>query len=184
MIKFDSSSKKQLIDVSQENNVFIEGNLLKLIDCKDDAEFSNYIDSATRKDRLQREKRLEITKQIQTQNRELIKREEENKKLMVDLKIALKNSEDAKKIAEDDLVFLQRKTQNELITRIVNFALWIVGGTGISTTLLYLVAMYTSHDIKILESAWINMFGILLTNSFSIIGTIMGVKYGNQILNK
>jgi hypothetical protein len=36
------------------------------------------------------------------------------------------------------------------------------------------------HDSKIIESTWSNLFGILLTNSFSIIGTIMGVKHANS----
>lgn len=184
MVQFDEKCKKQLIDVSKEYNIHIEGNLLKLIDSQNDKEFDNYIKDAIFKDRQKKEKRLGITKQVQSQNKELIKREHENQKLMNDLKVALESAEKAKDIAEEDLVILQKKTQTELITRIVNFALWIVGGTGISTTLLYIIAMFTDHDIKILESAWINMFGILLTNSFSILGTIMGVKYGNQILNK
>ena len=35
-------------------------------------------------------------------------------------------------------------------------------------------------DTDIIGSTWSNMFGILLTNSFSIIGTIMGVKYATD----
>lgn len=36
------------------------------------------------------------------------------------------------------------------------------------------------YDSKIIESTWSNLFGILLTNSFSIVGTIMGVKYATE----
>jgi len=39
--------------------------------------------------------------------------------------------------------------------------------------------MVRGLDAKIIESTWSNLFGILLTNSFSIIGTIMGVKHAN-----
>jgi hypothetical protein len=38
-------------------------------------------------------------------------------------------------------------------------------------------------DTTLLGNAWTNMFGILLTNSFSIIGTIMGVKYATESKN-
>jgi hypothetical protein len=40
-----------------------------------------------------------------------------------------------------------------------------------------MVALFSNKDTAIIGSTWSNMFGILLTNSFSIIGTIMGVKY-------
>jgi hypothetical protein len=45
---------------------------------------------------------------------------------------------------------------------------------------LYLVAMFTGKDTQIIGSTWSNMFGILLTNAFSIVGTIMGVKYASE----
>lgn len=37
-----------------------------------------------------------------------------------------------------------------------------------------------STNTVLLGSTWSNMFSILLTNSFSIIGTIMGVKYASE----
>jgi hypothetical protein len=48
---------------------------------------------------------------------------------------------------------------------------------GITTTILYTMAIMMGKDTTLLGNAWSNLFGILLTNSFSIIGTIMGVKY-------
>ncbi len=36
------------------------------------------------------------------------------------------------------------------------------------------------QESTFLGSTWSNMFSILLTNSFSIIGTIMGVKYASE----
>ena len=43
-----------------------------------------------------------------------------------------------------------------------------------------IVAIVTKSDTQIIGSTWSNMFGILLTNSFSIVGTILGVKYGTS----
>ena len=53
-------------------------------------------------------------------------------------------------------------------------------GVGIVTTLIYMLAIYTDKDTQIIGSTWSNMFGILLTNAFSIVGTIMGVKYASE----
>jgi hypothetical protein len=55
-----------------------------------------------------------------------------------------------------------------------------VCGVGVVTTLMFALTIIYGIDNKIVESAWSNMFGILLTNSFSIIGTIMGVKYASE----
>jgi hypothetical protein len=53
-------------------------------------------------------------------------------------------------------------------------------GVGITTTILYIISIFTGKDTQIIGSTWSNMFGILLTNAFSIVGTIMGVKYANK----
>jgi len=54
-------------------------------------------------------------------------------------------------------------------------------GVGIITTVLYAIALFNpTIDTTLLGSTWSNLFGILLTNSFSIIGTIMGVKYASS----
>ena len=82
--------------------------------------------------------------------------------------------------AVEDLDTLQKRTQFELIGLIVKSALYVIIGVGLITTGLYVFAMTNHYDTKILESSWSNMFGILLTNSFSIIGTIMGVKYATD----
>ena len=88
-------------------------------------------------------------------------------------------AEHAKEIAETDLSLLQKKTQTELMGSIVRVALWVIMGVGFVTTGLYVFVLLLGHDSKIIESTWSNLFGILLTNSFSIIGTIMGVKHAN-----
>ena len=89
-------------------------------------------------------------------------------------------AEQAKEVAETDLSLLQKKTQTELMGSIVRVALWVIMGVGFVTTGLYVFVLLLGHDSKIIESTWSNLFGILLTNSFSIIGTIMGVKHATQ----
>jgi len=101
---------------------------------------------------------------------------------MIDLKEAVEKAESAKKAAENDLDLVQKKTQFELIGNIVNVALYTIMGVGIITTALYAAALFWggSQDTTLLGNTWSNLFGILLTNSFSIIGTIMGVKYAAE----
>ena len=45
---------------------------------------------------------------------------------------------------------------------------------------MYGWAIFSGVDTQIIGSTWSNMFGILLTNAFSIVGTIMGVKYATD----
>ena len=67
-----------------------------------------------------------------------------------------------------------------MIGKIVRVALIVILSVGIISTGLYVTAMLTGKDTQIVGSTWSNMFGILLTNAFSIIGTIMGVKYASE----
>jgi hypothetical protein len=176
-MKLDSNIKQYLLDIQKKHQIYLEGNLLKIIESDGDQEFKEYLDTAISKDKENRRKRLDITKQIQAQNKELITVNEENQRLMNELQVALEKTEIAKKTAEDDLDVLQKKTQFELINLIVKVALWMIIGVGVVTSLLYGIVLFSGKQSDIIESTWSNMFSILLTNSFSIIGTIMGVKY-------
>jgi hypothetical protein len=226
MIKLNKETKLDLIHILNTKNVFLEGNIIKLIDSDGDLEFEDYLKKCAERDVLNRRKRLEITKKIQSQNNELSKLNEHNEKILFDLQQALneaeeskkkieaqnselingkeendrisqnlreemansekarKDAESAKENAENDLDILQKKTQFQLISTIVKVALGVILGVGLVTTLLYIVAMFTGKDTQIIGSTWSNMFGILLTNAFSIIGTIMGVKYASENLKK
>jgi Fe2+ transport system protein B len=220
-MKICKKDKEQLLELYRTKNIVLEGNILKVIE-GDDPEFESYINESIQRDRDSRKKRLDITKKIQSQNRELsdlnsenqkimeelrktiqdvessktqiesqnkelILWREENEKISEDLKNEIKKSEDArleaeraKDNAENDLDIMQKKTQFELISTIVKVALFVILGVGLITTILYIVAMFTGKDTQIIGSTWSNMFGILLTNAFSIIGTIMGVKYASE----
>lgn len=181
MIRLDKGTKAQLLEVYKNKHISLEGNILKIIDYdKDDEEFNKYLDDSKAEDRDSRRKRLDITKQIQIQNNELKDAEKKNKQLMIDLQVALDEAKKAKDAAVEDLDTLQKRTQFELMGMIVKVALIVIIGVGSLTTILYLLALINHWDTKLLETTWSNMFGILLTNSFSIIGTIMGVKYATE----
>jgi hypothetical protein len=109
---------------------------------------------------------LELTEKLQT---EMVKSEQ-----------ARIRAEEAKHNAENDLDVLQKKTQNELISTIVRVALWVIMGVGIITTGVYVLTLFVGKDTQVISAAWSNIFGILLTNAFSIVGTIMGIKYATE----
>ena len=220
MIVLDKDTKKKLIDIFKSKNIGLEGNITKLIDAEDDQEFREYLKTCIEKDTTTRRKRLEMTKQVQVQNKDLTTLNEENQRIMEELqntltsmeeqknqiecqnsellewkkeneKIgaelveAMKQSEQARVIAENakneaenNLDLIQKKTQFELINNIVKVALYVIIGVGGITTGIYVYSMSIGMDTDIIGSTWSNMFGILLTNSFSIVGTILGVKYG------
>lgn len=180
-INFPKEVCDELQRVAEEKKIFLEGNILKVIESTEFESFSDYIAKAKKNDEENRRKRLEVTRTVQDQNKELIASKEENDALMLDLKEALALAEEAKTAAESDLDIMQKKSQFELIGNIVSYALYIIAGIGIVTTSLYIWAIWlNSEETTLIGSTWSNLFGILLTNSFSIIGTIMGVKYASE----
>jgi len=220
MIVLDKDTKKILMETLKTKNIGLEGNITKLIDAQDDKEFKEYLKTCIEKDISSRRKRLEITKQVQVQNKDLTTLNDENQRMMEELQntltsieeqksqIECQNSEliawkmenekieaelveamkqseqarivaeNAKNEAENNLDVIQKKTQFELINNIVRVALYVIIGVGTITTGIYVYSMTIGMDTDIIGSTWSNMFGILLTNSFSIVGTILGVKYG------
>jgi methyl-accepting chemotaxis protein len=80
----------------------------------------------------------------------------------------------------EDLEATIKKSQNELIGTIVKTALAVIVSVGFITTLMYSFAILSNKDTQIIGSTWSNMFSVLLTNAFSIVGTIMGIKYATS----
>jgi hypothetical protein len=215
MIKLDKNTKVQLIELYKTKKISLEGNILKLIESDSDEEFASYIKDSIDRDKDNRRKRLDITKQVQSQNNDLTKWKSENERVNKELTIALaeaeesnkamlaakqeaekslekaqiarieaddarQKSENAKILAENDLDLLQKKSQFELIGTIVKVSLWVILGVGVATTLMYLIALTAKLDTTVIGATWSNIIGILLTNAFSIVGTIMGVKYASE----
>ena len=194
-MKVDKSIRDWLLDVQKAKRITLEGNILKLLEAdEDDEAFLKYIKDALEKDKESRRKRLDITKQVQEQNKNLLISQEENERMNEELKVALNLAEEekikaeaakaeaviAKDAALNDLDIAQKRSQFELIGTIVRVALYVIIGVGFTTTAMYVVALLTKSDTQIIGSTWSNMFGILLTNAFSIVGTIMGVKYASE----
>ncbi len=112
-MKLSKEDKKQLLELSKSKNIYLEGNIIKLIE-GDDTEFEQYLKDAAEKDRESRRKRLEITKKIQAQNSELSKLNEQNSKMMQDLEQTLKNVEESKEqIESQNNELLQWREENE-----------------------------------------------------------------------
>jgi len=162
-MKLNKETKKQLLDLWHERRIALEGNILKVIDSEGDDEFQKYIDEALNK--------AESAK-------------EEAESARIEAEKAKIEAENAKLAAENDLDLIQKKTQFELIGTIIRVALWVILGVGIVTTAVYLIALFTGVDTAVIGSTWSNIIGILLTNSFSIVGTIMGVKYASESKEK
>jgi multidrug efflux pump subunit AcrB len=107
--------------------------------------------------------------------------------LSKDLQLELEKSQKLKNAIEieknaalNDLDVMIKKGQSELIKVIVKVALAVIVGVGLVTTVLYWMAIIMGKDTQIIGSTWSNMFSVLLTNAFSIVGTIMGIKYATQ----
>jgi Fe2+ transport system protein B len=195
MIEVTKHTRDILLGVAKKRKVYVEGNFLKLLKAPDgDIEFEEYLRLCKEKDSTARRKRLQVTKQVQQQNKELVDKQKETDELMIELQQALESAKESEEEANqlrheaekgmgkalEDLELMQKKTQFELISTIVKVALVVIIGVGVITTLMYGLALMTGSDTQIIGSTWSNMFGILLTNAFSIVGTIMGVKYATE----
>jgi hypothetical protein len=165
---------------AKDKKVYIEGNFVKILKGSLDDDVVTYIEECKTKDKLARKKRLDVTKQVQAQNKELEEAAIVKEALVIELQNEKDEAEKLRDEAVEDLDLMQKRTQFELIGLIVKVALVIIVGVGALTTLMYIVALLAGKDTTILGNAWSNLFGILLTNSFSIIGTIMGVKYATE----
>ena len=103
-MKISSQSRDLLLSLAKEKKVFLEGNLLKVIkaDAKD-TEFAEYLKACKNRDNTARKKRLEVTKQVQSQNKELANAAAANEKLMEELQVALGDAEKLRDEAVEDL---------------------------------------------------------------------------------
>jgi methyl-accepting chemotaxis protein len=124
---------------------------------------------------------------IATDVTESVNNKKEIDLLSKDLQLQLKESEKLKDSIEkernaalQDLDATLKKSQSELIKIIVQCALGVIISVGFITTVMYSFAILSNKDTQIIGSTWSNMFSVLLTNAFSIVGTIMGIKYATQ----
>jgi hypothetical protein len=173
----DKDSRRKRLEITKK--VQSQNNDLSILN-EENQKMMNDLQSTLKETEEQRVK-------IEIQNEELIEWRKENEKIQQDLQKEMINSERARIDAEDakinalnDLDILQKRNQTELISTIVRVALYIIVGVGIVTTGVYIVTLFSGKDAQIISAAWSNIIGILLTNSFSIVGTIMGIKYATE----
>jgi predicted RNase H-like nuclease (RuvC/YqgF family) len=124
---------------------------------------------------------------FELQNNELNEWKTTNIRLTEELRVEMIRAEQskleaeaAKQNAENDLDLLQKRNQTELISTIVKVALYVIVGVGVITTGVYVFTLIVGKDTQVISATWSNIFGILLTNAFSIVGTIMGIKYASN----
>ena len=174
-MKFSQDAQTSLIELAEQKGVRLEGAILKAIDVEcGDIQFIDYIKESIERDQDSRKKRLEIMKELQSKNRVLLDIQDK-------LKSALFDAENAKKVVMQDLELLQKKNQFHMMRRIVNLAIGVVAAVGFVATAVYVFALIKNREVERVGTVWASLTGILLTNSFSILGTIMGVKYaGNK----
>jgi hypothetical protein len=165
---------------AKANKVYLEGNFVKILSKSLPTDVKEYVEECKIKDKQARKKRLDVTKKVQQQNKELEEAAVVKESLVLELQNEKDEAEKLRDEAVEDLDILQKRTQFELIGLIVKVALIVIVMVGITTTILYTTAIMMGKDTTLLGNAWSNLFGILLTNSFSIIGTIMGVKYAAE----
>lgn len=103
-----SETRKRLIDLADKMGLYLEGNVLKLVDGNGDEPFEQYLKEAAARDLVIRSKRLKITKQIQEQNKSL-------SALNDQLRLTITNLEQARDQAEEALRTSNR--QNEGIAQ-------------------------------------------------------------------
>ena len=68
-MRLSKESEDQFLELSK-SNIYIEGNILKKIE-SENKEFLSYISKAKAIDEDKRKKRLEVTRTVQNQNKEL-----------------------------------------------------------------------------------------------------------------
>ena len=90
MIKVTEHTRNVLLEVAKTKKIYIEGSFLKILKTPPgDTEFEEYLKLCKDKDTSKRKKRLEVTKQVQSQNKELTIAAKKNEQLAEDLKAAL-----------------------------------------------------------------------------------------------
>ena len=90
MIQVTEHTRNILLEIAKKNKIYVEGSFLKLLTAApDDKEFADYLKLCREKDTANRRKRIEVAKEVQKQNKELILAADENEHLAQELKEAL-----------------------------------------------------------------------------------------------
>ena len=117
-IKLDEKTKEQLITLWKTKKIGLEGNIIKLIDDEGDEELMTYIKETSEKDKETRMKRLEMTKQIQNQNKDLVSWKDENERIQTELRESLKTTEESMQQAHSSRLESEKMREEAEFSRI------------------------------------------------------------------
>ena len=143
MISSKDTVKEAMLK-AKSKKVYIEGNFVKLLSDTSDPDVKDYIEECKSRDLNSRKKRLQITKQVQKQNRDLEEAAVVKEALVLELQNSLEESKKLRDEALEDLEVMQKRTQFELISTIVKVALYVIVGVGVLTTVMYAWACSSS----------------------------------------
>jgi signal transduction histidine kinase len=94
-LKLPVEVRQTLLQYADKLGLYMEGNLLKIIDAEDDPAFLDYLKEAAERDLNIRSKRLRITKQIQEQNKNLVMLNEKLQQTITELELERDKAEEA-----------------------------------------------------------------------------------------
>ncbi len=161
LIEIDQSTRSALIALAESEGIWLEGDLVSKVSGSSDSQFEAYLEEARKL------------------NEKKVKSRQDSIRSIASLKDRLKRLESGQG-SESSLDLLQKKTKFRMMESIIKTALIVILAVGGTATILYILAMFTGKDTELIGNTWSNLLGILLTNSFSIVGTIMGVRYSQD----
>lgn len=180
-IKLPSEFLEKLITLSK-SNVYLEGQLLKFIDTSTlKGEELVYIDTASK---LYKEKLLKIgnfqnaAAQQEKTNEQLALLNKELASSKIELELALKESQEAKHTAENELDILQKKTETQSRSFVIKFSLVLIGSILTASSILYIIVVLVGNhqEASILGNLVATLFVAGLSSAFGQIAVILGLK--------
>ena len=167
-----------LLEIS-DKGVYLEGALLKVISKSNtlrDEDWLEYLELAHDRDDIKSKERVELTQEALNQKTELEKAHKKIKQQYELLKKEKAKVEDDVCTLEKNLKVLREKNQLKIMNNVVNICLRIIIGIGVSCSLILVFMLFFGKQSDLVESTWSQSILLMLSNSFSIIATIQGVK--------
>jgi hypothetical protein len=167
-----------LLEIS-EKGIYLEGALLKVVirgNTLDDSDWIEYLKVASSRDEIKSSERVELTQEALNQKSELERAHKKIKQQYELLKKEKAKVEDDVCTLEKNLKVLREKNQLKLMNNVVNICLRIIIGIGLSCSIILVVMILFGKQSDLVESTWSQSILLMLSNSFSIIATIQGVK--------
>lgn len=169
---------EMLLEIS-EKGIYLEGALLKVISKSNtlrDEDWIGYLKLASERDEIKSRERVELTQEALNQKSELERAHKKIKQQYELLKTEKAKVEDDVCNLEKNLKVLREKNQLKIMNNVVNICLRIIIGIGVSCSLILIIMLICGNQSDLVESTWSQSILLMLSNSFSIIATIQGVK--------